>query len=249
MKLIRRTFSLFLVIFASFSLIFQPVAAQNDDPLAIVMTAEGPIMPPMLEYIRRGIEAADRRNAEVLIIELNTPGGSLDTMIEIISEIRSSNVPVVVYVAPRNAMAGSAGAMITMAGHASAMAPETSIGASSPISGSGENLDSTSAEKAKEISKAAIRDFVSPRGTEALALAEAMIDDAKAATATEALEANLIDFVVDNIDDLLESLDGFTVQMNDGPRTLDTASAATEPFEMTFIEEFLLLLTNPNIAF
>ena len=249
MKLIRRTFSLFLVVFASFSLIFQPVAAQNDDPLAIVMTAEGPIMPPMLEYIRRGIEAADRRNAEVLIIELNTPGGGLDTMIEIIAEIRASNVPVVVYVAPRNAMAGSAGAMITMAGHASAMAPETSIGASSPIDSTGENLDSTSAAKAKEISKAAIRDFVSPRGTEALALAEAMIDDAKAATATEALEANLIDFVVDNIDDLLESLDGFTVQMNDGPRTLNTASATTEPFEMTFIEEFLLLLTNPNIAF
>ncbi|MCK7467019.1 MAG: hypothetical protein MZU91_01925 [Desulfosudis oleivorans] len=88
-----------------------------------------------------------------------------------------------------------------------------------------------------------------PRGEEALALAEAMIDDAKAVTATEALEANLIDFVVDNIDDLLESLDGFTVQMNDGPRTLDTASAATEPLEMTFIEELLLLLTNPNIAF
>jgi membrane-bound serine protease (ClpP class) len=249
MKLIHRTFSLFLVLFASFSLIFQPVAAQNEDPLAIVMTADGPIMPPMLEYIRRGIETADRRNAEVLIIELNTPGGSLDTMIEIISEIRSSDVPVVVYVAPRNAMAGSAGAMITMAGHASAMAPETSIGASSPISGSGENLDSTSADKAKEISKAAIRDFVSPRGEDALALAEAMIDDAKAATATEALEVNLIDFVVDNVDDLLEALDGFTVQMNGGPRTLDTANAATEPFEMTFIEEFLLLLTNPNIAF
>ncbi len=249
MKYIRRTFGLFLILLASISLVFQPATAQNDEPLALVMTADGPIMPPMLEYIKRGIETADRRNAEVLIIQLNTPGGSLDTMLEIITEIRASNVPIVVYVAPRNAIAGSAGAMITMAGHASAMAPETSIGASSPISGSGENLDSTSAVKAKEISKAAIRDFVSPRGEDALALAEAMIDEAKAVTATEALDAKLIDFVVDNIDDLLESLDGFTVQMEDGPRTLNTDTENTEPLEMTFIEEFLLLLTDPNISF
>jgi len=248
MKYIRRTFGLFLILLASLSLVFQPAMAQNDEPLALVMTADGPIMPPMLEYIKRGIETADRRNAEVLIIQLNTPGGNLDTMLDIITEIRASNVPVVVYVAPRNAIAGSAGAMITMAGHASAMAPETSIGASSPISGSGENLDSTSAAKAKEISKAAIRDFVSPRGEDALALAEAMIDEAKAVTATEALDAKLIDFVVDNIDDLLESLDGFTVQMEDGPRTLNTDTENTEPLEMTFIEEFLLLLTDPNIS-
>jgi membrane-bound serine protease (ClpP class) len=184
-----------------------------------------------------------------LIIQLNTPGGNLDTMLEIITEIRASDVPVVVYVAPRNAIAGSAGAMITMAGHASAMAPETYIGASSPISGSGENLDSTSAAKAKEISKAAIREFVAPRGEEALALAEAMIDEAKAATAGEALDAKLIDFVVDNVDDLLEALDGFTVQMGEGPRTLDTSNTSTEPLDMSFIEEFLLFLTDPNIAF
>jgi len=249
MKLIRRIFGLFLILLASFSLVSQTVRAQSDEPLALVMTADGPIMPPMLEYIKRGIETANRQDAEVLIIQLNTPGGNLDTMLEIITEIRSSDVPVVVYVAPRNAIAGSAGAMITMAGHASAMAPETSIGASSPISGSGENLDSTSATKAKEISKAAIRDFVAPRGEEALALAEAMIDEAKAVTATEALDAGLIDFVVNNVDDLLKSLDGFTVQMNDGPRTLNTDTENTQPLDMTFIEEFLLLLTDPNISF
>ena len=92
-------------------------------------------------------------------------------------------MPVVVYVRPRNAIAGSAGAMITMAGHASAMAPETSIGASSPISGSGENLNSPRKQRPRKSSKAAIRPFVEPRGEEALALAEAMIDEAKAATA------------------------------------------------------------------
>src|SRR5215213_946382 len=142
MKLIRRTFILLLMLFTGVSLALQPARAQSDAPVALVMNADGPIMPPMLEYIKRGIEIADQRGAEVLVIELNTPGGSIETMLEIIRAIRASDVPVVVYVAPKNAIAGSAGAMITMAGHASAMAPETSIGASSPISSSGENLNS-----------------------------------------------------------------------------------------------------------
>jgi membrane-bound serine protease (ClpP class) len=240
----------FLLIFlAAMLTAFQPAHAQNDAPLAIVMTADGPIMPPMYEYIKRGIQIADRRGAEVLVIKLNTPGGSIDTMLEIIRVIRASNVPVVVYVAPKNAIAGSAGAMITMAGHVSAMAPETSIGASSPISGSGENLTSTAEAKAKEITKAAIRPLVTPRGEEALALAEAMIDEAKAATADEALKVKLIDFVADDLEDLLQALDGFTVQMNDGPRTINTSNVETSPLNMSFIEEFLLFLTDPNIAF
>ena len=148
MMYIRRTFVFSVILFAVLSLAFQPARAQSDAPVALVMTADGPIMPPMLEYIKRGVEVADQRNAEVLVIQLNTPGGSIETMLEIIRTIRASNVPVVVYVAPKNAIAGSAGAMITMAGHISAMAPETSIGASSPISSSGENLNTTAEAKA-----------------------------------------------------------------------------------------------------
>lgn len=249
MKSIRRTFILSLILFASFVLAFQPVRAQNNEPLALVMTADGPIMPPMFEYVKRGIEIADRRGAEVLVIQLNTPGGSIETMLEIIREIRASNVPVVVYVAPKNAIAGSAGAMITMAGHASAMAPETVIGASSPISSSGQNLDSDARAKATNAAKAAIREFVQPRGAEALALADAMIDEAKAATATEALKAKLIDFIADDLEDLLQALNGFTVQMSGGPRTINTSGVETDPLDMSFIEQFLLMLTDPNIAF
>jgi membrane-bound serine protease (ClpP class) len=240
---------LFFILLAGLLAAFQTVHAQNDKPLALVMTADGPVMPPMLEYIRRGIQTAEQRNAEVLIIQLNTPGGDLLTTLDIIGAIRASRVPVVVYVAPRNAIAGSAGALITMAGHVSAMAPETVIGASTPISGSGENLTSDERAKATNASKAAIRDIVSPRGPDALKLAESMIDEAKAATASEALQVHLVDFVVDNIDDLLESLDGLTVKVNNESRTLHTASATTEQLNMTFIEQFLLLLTNPNIVF
>ena len=249
MKSLRRWLALLLILGSYASLAYQTVRAQDDRPLAIVMNADGPIMPPMLEYIKRGVEIADRRGAEVLIIQLNTPGGSLDTTLSIIQTIRASEVPVVVFVSPRNAIAGSAGAMITVAGHASAMAPETVIGASSPISSTGEDLTTDARAKATNASKAAIRDFVAPRGEDALALAEAMIDEAKAATAREALEAGLIDHVVDNVDDLLEALNGMTVQLNDGPRTLTTDSARTEAVNMSFIEQFLLFLTDPNIAF
>jgi membrane-bound serine protease (ClpP class) len=240
---------LLLLFFAFLGMAFQPARAQSDEPLAIVMTADGPIMPPMLEYINRGIEVADRRGAEVLIVQLDTPGGSVDTMKEIINTIRSSPVPVVVYVAPRGSWAISAGALVTMAGHASAMAPETTIGAVIPINSSGENLTSDLRTKEMNALKDKIHPFVEPRGDAAVELAEAMIEEGKTATAKEALEAHLVDFVVDNIDDLLEALDGFTVQMSDGPHTLHTTSARTEPLEMTFIEQLLLFLTDPNIVF
>src|SRR5512138_763419 len=166
-----------LFIFLSALLVaFQPVHAQSGEPLALVMTADGPIGPPMLEYIKRGVQTAEQRNAEVLIIQLNTPGGDLLTTLDIIGTMRASSVPVVVYVSPRNAIAGSAGALITMAGHASAMAPETAIGASTPISGSGGDLNADERAKAVNASKAAIRDFVQPRGDQALTLANSMIE-------------------------------------------------------------------------
>ena len=239
---------IFLIAFTLLTFVM-PVFAQSDSPVAVVITADGPIMPPMLEYIKRGIERAERENAEVLIIELNTPGGAIDTTLDIISAMRASEVPVVIYVSPKNAIAGSAGAMITVAGHIAAMAPETSIGAASPISSSGENLDSTSDRKAKEIIKAAIRPYVSPRGEEALTLAEAMIDDAVAVTADEAIAVNLIDFIADDTEDLLQFLNGFTIQMDDGARTLNTEDIEVQTLGMSFIEGLLLFLTDPNIAF
>ncbi len=244
MKLTRFA-TLLLIAFA----FIQPVFAQSNEPLAVVMTADGPIVPPMLEYFKRGIETAEQRNAEVLVIQLNTPGGSVDTMLDIITAIRASTVPVVVYVSPNDAIAGSAGALITMAGHASAMAPRTAIGASSPIESNGADIETTLDKKIKEILKARARALVEDRGTKAVQLAEAMIDDAKAVTAKEALDAQLIDFVSDDTEDLLQSLDGFTVQMEDSRHTFDTENIRTENLEISFIEQLLLLLTDPNIAF
>jgi membrane-bound serine protease (ClpP class) len=228
---------------------FSAARAQSNEPLALVMTVDGPIMPPMLEYIRRGMETADQRNAEVLIIQLNTPGGSVETMLEIIQVMRASTVPVVVYVSPNDAIAGSAGALITMAGHASAMAPKTAIGASSPIDSSGEDIESTLETKIKEILKARVRALTEGRGAKATQLAEAMVEDAKAVTAKEALDAKLIDFISDDTEDLLQSLNGFTVQMDDGERTLNTGDIRVENLNISFIEQLLLMLTDPNISF
>ncbi|RJP51375.1 MAG: nodulation protein NfeD [Anaerolineaceae bacterium] len=225
------------------------VSAQNGGPLAIIMTAEGPIMPPMYEYIKRGIQTAERENAEVLVIELNTPGGNVSTMSEIIELIGNSEVPIVIYVSPRDAQAASAGALITMAGDVAAMAPRTVIGAASPVSGSGGDIESTMERKIKEDMKAKVRALVERRGEEATLLAEAMIEDAVAVTANEALDAGLIDFVADDTEDLLQLLHGVTVDVRGETRALNTEDVQTRPLEMSFIEEFLLLLTDPNIAF
>ena len=225
------------------------VHAQSNAPLALVMKADGPIAPVMREYIKRGIESAEQQNAEVLIIELNTPGGDLSTTVEIIQAFRASRVPVVIYVTPNGAMAGSAGAIISMAAHVIAMSPEAAIGAASPIDSSGNDLNQTLQKKAKEIIKAQIRPLVTPRGPKALTLANAMIDDAKAATAQEALDAGLIDFIAKDTNDLLTQLDGFKVETAAGKITLNTKNANTQPLNVSLIEQLLFMLTNSNIAF
>lgn len=227
---------------------FASVHAQSGQPLVVVIHADGVIMPAMDEYIQRGLRVANQRNADLIILQLDTPGGDGESMLDIMQAIRNSDVPVVVFVTPNGAQAASAGAMITMSAHASAMSDETVIGAASPISSSGENLDSTLEAKAKNDMKATIRPFVSPRGEKALTLAESMIDEAVAVTSEEALEAGLIDFIASDLDDLLGKLDGFTVQLADGPRMLETTNARTENVPMNFVEELLMILTDSIIV-
>jgi membrane-bound serine protease (ClpP class) len=242
-----RVILLAFTVFAFFTSAF--VSMQNDAPLALVMKADGPIAPVMREYLKRGITSAEQQNAEVLIVQLNTPGGDLGTTVEIIQAFRASRVPVIIYVTPNGAMAGSAGAIISMAAHGIAMSPEAAIGAASPIDSSGNDLNQTLQKKAKEIIKAQIRPLVTPRGPKALSLADAMIDEAKAATAQEALDAGLIDFIAKDTNDLLSQLDGFKVETAAGKITLHTKNANVQPLNISLIEQLLFLLTNSNIAF
>jgi membrane-bound serine protease (ClpP class) len=166
-----------------------------------------------------------------------------------VETMRASQIPIVVYVAPRGAMAGSAGTVITLAGHAAAMAPETIIGAASPVGMQGEDLGETIETKIKEAIKAQVRTLTTDRPPEAIKLAEATIDEAKALSAVEALEVGLIDFLAKDIHDLLIQLDGFTVQTAAGEITLDTENAEITTMELSLIEQLLAVLTNPNIVF
>ncbi len=226
-----------------------PAAAQDNARRILVLTADGPLTPAMAEYLSRGIQAAENQNAEALIFEMNTPGGSLDLMNRMVQDIRSSTVPVVVYVSPPGAMAGSAGVLITLAGHASAMAPETTIGAASPVGPEGEDLGQTMQAKQKEIMKATVRSLAEHRGQPAIDLAQQMIESAQAVSASEALQAGVIDFIASDRNDLLAKLDGFTVSTQAGERVLHTQGAVTQELQISLIERLLSVLTNPNIVF
>jgi len=225
-----------------------PGSAQTERQI-LVLTASGPLTPALVEYLDRGLSLAERQGVEALILTLDTPGGQVEHMNRMIQSIRGSSIPVVIYVSPRGAIAGSAGTVIALAGHVAAMAPETAIGAASPVGGQGEDLGETIERKVKEILKAEARGLAARRGADAVALAEATIEEAKAVSASEALEAGLIDFIANDLEDLRSQLDGFEVQMQSGPRSLQTSGAELVELNQTFIEQLLGTLTNPNIVF
>jgi membrane-bound serine protease (ClpP class) len=225
------------------------VRAQTAGPRALLMSLEGPLTPAMLTYLERVVTQAENSNSPLIVLRLNTPGGSIDLMEKIVSVIRNSAVPVVVYVAPRGAIAGSAGTLITLAGHVAAMAPETAIGAASPVGGEGEDLDETLEAKIKQATMALARTLAERRGPEAVKLAEETIDKARAVTANEAQAAGLIDIIASDLPDLVSQLDERAVVVNGVSRTLLTSGLLVDEAPMTFIEQVLDLLTDPNIVF
>jgi len=226
-----------------------PAQAQTENSGPIyLMQAEGALTPAMAGYIERGLQVAARDGATAVILQLNTPGGGEDLMNAIIEDLRASSVPVIVYVAPNGAIAGSAGTLITLAGHLAAMAPETAIGAASPIQASGEDIPDTLESKIKNIFKATARSLAERRGPEAIRLAEDTIENATAASASEALAVGLIDFIAVDVNDVLRQADGMTVLVNGQEQVLETAFKAVVPLDSTVIEDVLNLLTNPNLV-
>ena len=214
-----------------------------------VLTIEGPVTPVMISYIERGIQAAERDGAEALVIQLDTPGGQIDLMSDIVQALLVADVPVAVYVYPPGAYAASAGTLITLGAHMAAMAPGTTIGAASPVGSQGEDLGETLETKVKEDLKAQARALAQRRGEDAVAWAESAVEEAKAATAEEALELGVVDFVADDLVDLLAQMDGFEVEVNQQAVVLKTADASVREQPMNFIEQFLHIITNPTIAF
>jgi membrane-bound serine protease (ClpP class) len=235
----------------SFLLLILPGAKASAEAGTRVLwlDASGAVSTVMTEYIERGVDLAEREGYSLVVLQLNTPGGQIDLMERIVTALRESAVPVVVYVAPRGAMAGSAGTVITLAGHLAAMAPETAIGAASPVGSQGEDLNETLETKEKEILRALVRSLTETRSARAVALAESTIQDAKAVSSSEALDAGLIDIIADSRADLLRQLDGRTVRIGGADVTLRTGGASVDVLELNFIEILLGILTNPNIVF
>jgi len=236
--------TLFLALF-----LLQPLHAAASGPVALVLTIDGAITQATQEYLSRGIQTAEQEHVQVLILQLNTPGGDILSMTAMTEAMRASTVPVVVYVTPRGAMAASAGTIITLAAHASAMAPETIIGAASPVGSGGQDLAQTELAKQTNALVAKVDAFTGWRGPQAVALAESTITSAKAVSSTQALQAHLVDFSATDLNDLLKQLDGFKVQMPDGPRTLHTTGMIQQALPMSLIEQLLQLLIDPNIVF
>jgi membrane-bound serine protease (ClpP class) len=222
------------------------VAAANS---IVKIRVDDTIQPITAEYIDRAIEHARQTNADAVLIELNTPGGLLDSTRTIIQTILASPVPVVIYVAPSGARAASAGFFILEAADVAAMAPGTNTGAAHPVTLGGGKMDDTMKTKIENDSAAFMRSYVGPRGRN-VQLAETAVRQSKSWTDQEALQQHLIDIVARDQGDLLHQLDGRTIKRFDGKTVkLHLTGDSVDDMSMTLRQRILDFLVDPNIAF
>ncbi len=222
------------------------LAPQSGRPVLLVKL-DGAINPSSAEFLERSVHDAEQRAAECLIIELNTPGGLLKSTRVIVSAILAAKVPVIVYVAPGGAQAGSAGVFVTLAAHIAAMAPGTNIGAAHPVSLQG-GPDSIMNEKATNDAAAFIRSIAEKRNRN-LTWAEEAVRKSLSITETEALHQGVIDLIAKSPAELLDRIDGRRVALAEDTVQLATRGARIETEEMTWTERLLDLLSDPNIAY
>lgn len=227
-------------------LIFLPCRLTAQKVLTIKLDAS--INPATAGYIHRAIGKAQQQKAECLLIHLNTPGGLLKSTRVIVGDILESPVPVIVYVSPGGAHAGSAGVFITMAAHIAAMAPGTNIGAAHPVNSGGGGMDTIMSEKATNDAMAFIRSIAKKRERNVEWAAQA-VRNSVSLSEHEALENNVINLIAPNEQELLKQVDGKTVTVGTGTITLHTKNAAVESMEMGWGEKLLNVLSDPNVAY
>ena len=256
-------------------LLAMPAAAQ-EDKVAYLLTIDGAIGPATSDYLRKGIADAASHDAELVIIKMNTPGGLDSSMRDIIKAILQSPVPVVVYVAPSGSRAASAGTYIMYASHIAAMAPATNIGSATPVQIGGDGArkpdkkdeqdeeagdeevekkskaqdTGTTAMERKTINDAVayIRGLAELRGRN-VDWAEKAVREAVNVTASEALELGIIDLVAKTQAQLLQDIDGMSVEVNNSEQTLTTAGLDIKVIEPDWRNRLLSVITNPTVAY
>ncbi len=239
-------------------------ANNSSNPIVFVLEIDGPIGPATSDYFKRNLELAQQQRAQLVVLQMNTPGGLDSSMRVIIRAILASPIPVAGFVGPQGARAASAGTYILYACHIAAMAPATNLGAATPVQIGGIGMpepgvsekdkektkDTKSAMEKKTINDATayIRSLAELRGRNA-EWAEEAVRSAKSLSSKAALENDVIDLVATNIADLLQKIDGRELQIQEKAITLNTKSAVIEYREPDWRNRFLSVITDPNIAY
>jgi len=228
---------------------FTAMGVQAATPAIEVLHVEGTIVPIIADYIDRGISKAEEENATVCIIELNTPGGLLDSTEKIVQKIMNADVPIVVYVSPKSAWAASAGTFITLSAHIAAMTPGTTIGAAHPVAAGGEEIPEDQMKKIVEFSAKWMETIALEHGRNAEE-AQLAVTESKSFTDVDALNSNLIDLRADNLNSLISQINGWEVTLANGTEvSINTTGYEITRNEMSTVERFLHAISNPNIAY
>ena len=248
----RRHVSRFYITLISFACFFWPVFGIADSmPVkneVIIIELEGPINPGTAMYVKRGLIEAKKREAELAVIRLDTPGGLGSSMRGIVRAILNSPIPVVVYVAPKGAGAASAGVLITVSAHIAAMAPGTNIGAAHPVMSGGKEIGKTMSEKIVNDMASYGRGIAKDKGRNGKWVEKA-IRESVSITAQEALKENVIDLTANDVNELLKRIDGRKVNISGSEIILSTADIKKIYFRPGFRDRVLTTISDPNIAY
>jgi membrane-bound serine protease (ClpP class) len=222
----------------------QVIRAQDATTSVLRTSVTGPITPVTADHLSESLERAARDGHAALVVQLDTPGGLLTSTRDIVQDLLDAPIPVIVHVAPPGADAGSAGTFITMAAHIAAMSPATTIGAATPVSLEGQEVDGKIVENTVAFAEA----IAEARGRDEGFAIDA-VREGRSVTATTALELGAIDLIATETAELLSAVDGTEVDVRSGAVTLTVAGAAIVDHELSGTQRLLQLLADPNLAF